>query len=130
MNAQAMRDTITRSLDGTMAFPEIVGLLMAEGVERYHADLARREKTFYMPHGSTHVEKMEIEPLAIGKEFDVTAVVATIRDSQTKGQKYRDFLRRVTAAGATDYTVYLQGKKAIYFGRKGEYHIENFPGQD
>jgi len=128
MNTGVMRDTITKSLDGTMAFPEIVGLLMAEGVERYHADLERLEKTFYMPDGSTHVERMAIEPLAIGEDFDVTAVKATILDSQINGQKYPDFLRRVTAAGSTDYFVYLNGKKAIYFGRNGDFHIEEFPG--
>jgi uncharacterized protein YbcV (DUF1398 family) len=128
MNTELMRDTVTNSLDGTMAFPEIVSLLLADGVERYHADLVRMEKTFYMPDGATHVEKMPIGPMPIGETFVTSDLVATIRDSQTAGQKYTDFLRRATAAGSTDYFVYLQGRKAIYFGRKGEYHIEVFPG--
>jgi uncharacterized protein YbcV (DUF1398 family) len=128
MNSNVMRDTVIKSLDGTMAFPEIVQTLLAEGVERYHADLVRLEKTFYMPDGATHVERMPIEPLAIGETFVGADLVATIRDSQTAGQNYVDFLRRATAAGSTDYTVYLQGRRAIYFGRKGEYHIEVFPG--
>jgi uncharacterized protein YbcV (DUF1398 family) len=128
MNTELMRDTVTKSLDGTMAFPEIVSLLLADGVERYHADLVRMEKTFYMPDGRTHVEKMPIGPMAIGETFVTSDLVATIRDSQTAGQKYLDFLWRATAAGSTDYVVYLQGRKAIYFGRKGEYHIEVFPG--
>ena len=81
-----------------------------------------------MPDGTTHVEKMPIGPLAIGNSFDDSELTATIRDSQTAGQKYADFLRRATAAGSTDYIVYLQGRKAIYFGRKGEYHIEVFQG--
>ncbi len=123
-----MRDTVTRSLDGTMAFPEIVQLLSADGVERYHADLVRMEKTFYMPDGTTHVEKMPIGPMAIGQTFATSDLVAAIRDSETARQAYADFLRRATAAGSTDYIVYLQGRKAIYFGRKGEYHIEVFPG--
>ena len=128
MDTKLMQGTITKSLDGTMAFPEIVQLLLADGVERYHADLVRMEKTFYMPDGRTHVEKMPIGPMAIGEAFVTSDLVATIRDSQTAGQKYPDFLRRATAAGSTDYVVYLQGQKAIYFGRKGEYHIEVFPG--
>jgi len=127
MNTEVMRNTITKSLDGTMQFPEVVGTLLAEGVERYHADLARMEKTFYMPDGSNHIEKMEIGPLAIGEIFDVAAVKATILDSQIHGQKYPEFLRRVTAAGSTDYTVYLRGQRAIYFGRNGDYHVEVFP---
>jgi len=128
MNTQLMRDTVTKSLDGTMAFPEIVSLLLADGVERYHADLVRMEKTFYMPDGASHAEKMPIGQLEIGQNFVTVDLVATIRDSQMAGQAYADFLRRATAAGSTDYIVYLQGRKAIYFGRKGEYHIEVFPG--
>ena len=128
MNTKLMQETITKSLDGTMAFPEIVSLLLADGVERYHDDLVRMEKTFYMPDGRTHVEKMPIGQMAVGEAFVTSELVAAIRDSQTAGQKYPDFLRRATAAGSTDYIVYLQGRKAIYFGRKGEYHIEVFPG--
>jgi uncharacterized protein YbcV (DUF1398 family) len=128
MNTDVMRDTVIKSLEGTMDFPEIVTLLLADGVERYHADLVRMEKTFYMPDGTTHVEKMPIAQLPIGETFVAADLVATIRDSQSAGQKYADFLRRATAAGSTDYAVYLQGRRAIYFGRKGEYHIEVFPG--
>ena len=115
MNTELMRDTVTKSLDGTMAFPEIVSLLLADGVERYHADLVRMEKTFYMPDGRTHVEKMPIGPMAIGEAFVTSDLVATIRDSQTAGQKYLDFLWRATAAGSTDYVVYLQGQKGDLF---------------
>jgi len=25
------------------------------------------------------------------------------------------------------YWVFLDGRKAIYFGRRGEFHVENFP---
>src|SRR5271163_1992854 len=103
MNTQLMRDTVTKSLDGTMAFPEIVSLLLADGVERYHADLVRMEKTFYMPDGASHAEKMPIGQLEIGQNFVTVDLVATIRDSQMAGQAYADFLRRATAAGSTDY---------------------------
>ncbi len=29
-------------------------------------------------------------------------------------------------AGVTDYTVYIAGEKAIYNGRNGDFHIEQF----
>jgi hypothetical protein len=32
------------------------------------------------------------------------------------------------AAGTTGYWVFLAGRKVIYFGRKGDFHIEEFPG--
>jgi hypothetical protein len=31
------------------------------------------------------------------------------------------------AAGTVYYIAYLTGKQVIYFGRKGEFHIEKFP---
>ncbi len=122
-------DTVTKSLDGTMAFPEIVTLLSVDGVERYHADLVRMEKTFYMPDGTTHVEKMPIGPMAIGETF------ATLRTwwrrfgtVKRQDRNTPTFCAGPRQRGSTDYIVYLQGRKAIYFGRKGDYHIEVFPG--
>ncbi len=34
---------------------------------------------------------------------------------------------KTTAAGTIAYWVFRTGKKVIYFGRKGEFHIEEFP---
>jgi hypothetical protein len=31
------------------------------------------------------------------------------------------------AAGITAFWVFLTGRKVIYFGRKGEIHVEEFP---
>ena len=39
-------------------------------------------------------------------------------------------LRRVMAAGTTSYSVYLNGRKAIYFGRNGDFHVEPFPARN
>ena len=113
---------------GTFAFPDVVRTLTAEGVESYRADLVRLEETFYMPDGDTFVEKMDFPAKAIGKDFAVAEVVAAIRDSQTGKCKYREFLNRVMDAGTTNYVVYLSGRKVIYFGRMGDFHVEEFPG--
>ena len=39
---------------------------------------------------------------------------------------YPEFLQRATAAGTIAYWVFMAGKKVIYFGRKGESHVEDF----
>jgi hypothetical protein len=31
-------------------------------------------------------------------------------------------------AGTASYGVFLNGRKAIYFGRNGDFHVEPFPG--
>jgi hypothetical protein len=46
MNTDIMRDTLAKSLAGTIAFPDVVRILIGEGVESYRADLVRLEETF------------------------------------------------------------------------------------
>jgi hypothetical protein len=36
-------------------------------------------------------------------------------------------MKEITEAGCVYYIAYLSGKKVIYFGRKGEMHVELFP---
>jgi uncharacterized protein YbcV (DUF1398 family) len=127
MNTELMRGTLARSLAGTIVFPEVVRILSAEGVESYRADLVRLEETFYMPDGGTFVEKMAFPAKTIASDFRAAQVVAAIRDSQAGKCKYTEFLSRIMDAGTTSYVVYLSGKRAIYFGRKGEFHVEEFP---
>jgi len=86
------------------------------------------EKTYYMPCGETHSEKIEFKGPAITQDFSHEAVVAAIRSSQRQEINYVEFLERILKAGTTRYIVFLAGKKAIYYGRKGEFHVENFPG--
>ena len=39
-------------------------------------------------------------------------------------------MKRSAEAGVTGYWAFLTGKKVIYFGRKGEFHVEEFPAQN
>jgi len=129
MNTQIMEEANTRSLQGTITFGEVVKNLLAEGVESYHADLVRREKTYYMPDGQTHLEKLNYQGPATARDFSQEAVIAALRTIQKGEINYVEFLNRILKAGCTQYTVFLQGKKAIYFGRKGEFYVENFPNR-
>jgi uncharacterized protein YbcV (DUF1398 family) len=65
---------------------------------------------------------------SVAAEFDAAAVRAAIMDSQRHGQKYRDFSRRVMAAGVQGYFAFLRGKRVVYWGRSGDQHTEWFPG--
>ena len=64
----------------------------------------------------------------VAPELAVEDLRAAIIDSQTKGQKYRDFTRRVMAAGVQGYVAFLRGQRVTYFGRTGDQHTEWFPG--
>lgn len=127
MNIEIMKKTTAGSLAGTMTFPEVVAQLSAEGVESYHADLVRLEKSFYLPSGETFVEGLDFVPPPIGNDFSEAEVISALRAIQARQINYQEFLRRIMVAGTTSYMVYLNGKKALYVGRNGEFYVENFP---
>ena len=112
-----------------MPFPEIVGNLIANGVEYYHVDFAIHTFTFYSATGAAVFAPILFEKLPpISEDFDVAALKAAILDSQQHGQKFRAFCERAMLAGVQGYIAYLRGKRVTYFGRQGDQHTEWFPG--
>jgi uncharacterized protein YbcV (DUF1398 family) len=132
MDTQLIQETASKTLAGTISFPEVVGQLIRAGVEYYHVDYVARLKSFYPSDGSAIVvTSIDYEGLPlVGSDFDSAAVKAAIRDSQRHGQVYRDFSRRVMAAGVQGYFAFLRGKRVTYLGRQGEQHTEWFPGAE
>src|SRR5579871_1322617 len=51
MNTIIIIETARKTLAGTISFPEVVGQLLAAGVEYYHVDYAGMRKTFYDAEG-------------------------------------------------------------------------------
>ena len=41
---------------------------------------------------------------------------------------YLGFAKECVQAGVTDYVAFLEGKKVLYMGARGETHTEWFPG--
>lgn len=130
MNIKLIQETSFRTLAGTISFPEVVGNLLNAGVEYYHVDYISRRKQFYSGDGvavvTTPIDYPDLPPVA--PDFDSGAVKAAILDSQRHNQKYRDFSRRVMAAGVQGYFAFLRGRRVTYLGRQGDQHVEWFPG--
>jgi uncharacterized protein YbcV (DUF1398 family) len=128
MDANVLRECLTLAMSNRMTFPETVRRMDEIGVERYDADLTRMEKRYYAADGATH---SDVIPLSDGPQihraFSGDGVRAAIEAIRRQEIDYPEFLRRIMAAGAVSYTVYLDGRKAIYFGRAGDFHIEPFP---
>jgi uncharacterized protein YbcV (DUF1398 family) len=122
-----MRACCAGSLSGTMDFPEVVRQLSAIGCEQYHADLHRREKTFYMPDGESYVSPLDVGSERIGRMFSADQVVAALKAIQSKQITYPQFLACIVDAGCVGYFVNLTGKRAIYMGRSGDSYVEYFP---
>lgn len=124
---QVIQECVRGSDEGRMAFPEVIGMLSAAGVERYYADLQRAEKTFYMPSGESCIigsEKISTRP---PDAFDPAGVEAAIRAVQAKSIGYKEFCDRIAAAGCVGYLVSLPGRRAVYLGRGGDSFVEPFP---
>jgi uncharacterized protein YbcV (DUF1398 family) len=111
-----------------VTFPEVVKALMGAGVERYHTDLPRGECIYYMPSGDSERvmgHAIKSEP---AKAFSAPGVDAAVRAIQRQEIRYGEFCARIAAAGCVGYIVSMAGRRAVYYGRTGETHVEMFPG--
>jgi uncharacterized protein YbcV (DUF1398 family) len=127
MHAEVIHQVATETQAGQLIFPEVVRRLLEIGVESYFIDFASGAEIFYLSNSGTHTETMTIPLNAIAEDFSKEGIVATIRGAQADTVRYPEFVRLAAAAGVIGYWAFLTGKKVIYFGRKGEQHIEEFP---
>ncbi len=119
----------TRASDEERAtFGDVVMKLIQAGVERYHCDLVRGEKTYYLPNGESEVVAGEAVGVAPAGEFSAAGVDAAVREIQAGKIQYRTFCARIAEAGCVGYHVSLAGQRAVYYGRTGDCHVEWFPG--
>ena len=130
LDTTVLREYTRLSFERPGAFPEVVRRLSAAGVERYHVDLTRLEKTYYAGDsaGGSARESLPLpEAPPVAGRFSALAFEAALRDAQAARIGYADFLRRIMAAGVSDYFVCIGGRRAVYLGRQGESHVERFP---
>jgi uncharacterized protein YbcV (DUF1398 family) len=128
MDTQIMHEVSLQTQEGKMTFPEVVGRLLEAGVESYFVDFAAGRKTYYLADGATHSETMILNLDPVARNFSAPELVAAIRGAQADTVRYPEFVKRSTAAGVIAYWAFLTGKQVVYFGRKGETHVERFPG--
>jgi uncharacterized protein YbcV (DUF1398 family) len=120
-------EVLERTQAGKMIFPDVVRTLLAAGVESYFVDLAAGNETFYLAGANTQIKRMTLSLPPVAEDFSASALVAAIRGAQADTIRYPEFMQRSAAAGVIAYWAFLTGKKVIYFGRKGEGHVEEFP---
>lgn len=124
---EVMKECTEGSDQERVTFPEVVMKLMQAGVERYHADLLRAEKVYYLPSGESHrVAARSIETMP-ANDFAASGVEAAVRAIQQQRIQYREFCERIAEAGCVGYMVSLAGRRAVYYGRSGENYVEPFP---
>lgn len=132
MEAQHI-DIAQASLDvaheGSLSFPEIVGMLAEAGFESYLVDYRCETQTFYRSDSGHVVLPRHLEGGAVSADFQAVAIAGLVAWARENGPdySYREFGARTRAAGCAGYLVSMPGRRAVYFGRSGETHVEHFP---
>ncbi|SDT25385.1 Uncharacterized conserved protein YbcV, DUF1398 family [Bradyrhizobium canariense] len=114
---KVMQECTDASDQERISFPEVVTKLMQAGVERYHADLLRAEKIYYLPSGESHLVSAAPVDVIPAIAFAADGVAAAVRAIQQKQIEYRKFCERIAQAGCVGYMVSLAGRRAVYYGR-------------
>lgn len=113
----------------TMTFPQIVGTLTQDGFESYSIDFRRANAIYYRADGgSVELATRQLDA-TVAEAFDIAAIQVAIREAQqlVPGYTYKGFCRKVMNAGCAGYLVSFTGRRAVYFGRTAEIHVEHFP---
>lgn len=116
------------AFDGSIPFSKTIKQITEDGVEWYSANLIFGMTTYYgrdLSHYQALWPHSSILPIA--DAFSSAGVSAAIRATQAKKITYQEFLNLIAEAGVVYYTVHLQGRRAIYFGRHGDSFTEPFP---
>lgn len=122
-----IRETLSASDAGRIHFGEVVGALVAAGVESYAVDYRAARATYYLPDGDTLTLDLAALSAPIAAEFSLSRLREAILGAQRGEVMYPQFKQRSQAAGCVGYTVWLAGRHVAYHGRKGETHVEPFP---
>jgi uncharacterized protein YbcV (DUF1398 family) len=125
--SDVVRECTRASDEARFTFPQVVTKLIEAGVESYHADLVRAEKTYYLPNGDSAVVASAPAEAVPARDFSASGVDEAVRAVQAGRIDYKEFCARIAAAGCVGYLVSLAGRRAVYFGRTGDSHVEPFP---
>lgn len=125
---RAAEEVTLASDEERITFPDVVRALAGAGVEHYHADLRRGTRTYSMPDGSARTVAGHAISVPVAEQFSAKDIAAAIGAIQKGEIRYREFCDRIAAAGCPGYHVFIAGRRAVYYGRDGSLHVEQFPG--
>lgn len=128
MDESTVRGLIEGALAKTVTFARILSVLQREGVESYQVDFLRNECRFYAKNGESCVTEVPFVHGAAAAEFSSEQLEDINQRVQAGHAAYADFVKEAAQAGCAYYVVYVNGRKARYFGRAGDEYVQNFPG--
>ena len=86
--------------------------------------------TYFLPSGDSAQLPLSPDDIPVASSFDTHAIKDAIHQAQSGGSDYTyaGFCQKVKRAGCAGYLVSFSGRRALYFGRTAETHVEHFPG--
>jgi uncharacterized protein YbcV (DUF1398 family) len=109
-----------------LTFPQLIARLQEIGVEGYYADLRRAEKTYYVSKGNSHVMQTTGVGATLASTFSAPEVSSAVRAVGCREITYLKFCELLAAAGCVGYFVSLTARRVVYYGKRGESHVEHF----
>lgn len=127
MNESVVKPLLEKSLARQITFPEILSILVKEGVESYHVDFLRNECRYYSKDGESFILSIPFKHEGVSPDFSRGNLDSINQKVQAGKATFADFVKEGCAAGCAYYIVYINGRKVRYFGRNGDEHIQHFP---
>lgn len=127
MNESVVKPLLEKSLARQITFPEILSILVKEGVESYHVDFLRNECRYYSKDGGSFALNIPFKHDGVAPSFSQENLDSINQKVQAGQATFADFVKEGCAAGCAYYIVYINGRKVRYFGRNGDEHIQHFP---
>lgn len=112
-----------------LPFPQTVERLLRLGVERYHVDYTAKTITAYVGRDVDVAQVGTLATIEGAPSWSPEKVKESIRKVQSGSISYTEFSKGIIDGGVTNYWAYLAGKRVMYMGRYGDFHVELFPGQ-
>jgi uncharacterized protein YbcV (DUF1398 family) len=124
---QLINQAFSKSNAGQIHFGQVIGMLMEADVESYAVDFRSGTTTYYTKADQCYALNFAPSGTAVAQQFSKDAVKQAIVSAQQGKVLYPEFKELVLAAGCIGYSVWIAGRHVVYFGRRGEQHIEFFP---
>ncbi len=123
------QNCLNAAYEKTMAFPTIIGTLIAAGFEGYVVDYRRNTTTYFLSDGDNAVLENQPSKTMVAATFDQPGIHAQIKWAQANppDYSYAAFCENVKALGCAGYIVSFSGRRVLYYGRTAELHVEHFP---
>lgn len=124
MEPEILRAAADQTLSNQKSFQDMCRKLLLAGIESVHFDLIANRMTCYTPEGRVFDEPFFFEGPRVADVFSEESIIEDYKALLMHKLSLHEFFAFIMLAGATGFTIYLLGKKVLFFGRCGENHLE------